>query len=71
MNWKLLRDFGLVAFGSDAVVMFGLSRLSTRRFGPAALALIATIGDAVMPAGASIGVTAMAVGYLLSNASPS
>ena len=71
MSWELLRDLALVAFSCGAVAVFGLSRLPARRFGAADVAFIATIGDAMMLAGASLAVTAMAVGYLVANASPS
>jgi len=71
MSWELLRDLGLVAFACGAAVVFGLSRLLTRRFGATDVAFIATIGDAMMLAGASLAVTAMAIGYLVANASPS
>jgi len=71
MSWELLRDFGLVAFACGALIMFGSSRLLARRFGAIDFAFIATIGDAMMLAGASLAVTAMAVGYLVANASPS
>jgi len=70
MSWELLRDLGLVAFSCGAVAVFGLSRLLARRFG-ADVAFVAAIGDAMMLAGASLAVTAMAVGYLVANASPS
>jgi hypothetical protein len=71
MSWEFLRDFGLITFACGALVVFGLSRLLTRRLGSADVALIATIGDAMMLAGASLAVTAMAIGYLVSGASPS
>jgi hypothetical protein len=71
MSWELLRDLGLVAFFGGAVAVFGLSRLLARRFGAADVAFVTTIGDAMMLAGASLAVTAMAVGYLVANASPS
>jgi hypothetical protein len=53
------------------VAVFGLSRVLARRFGAADVAFIATIGDAMTLASASLAVTAMAVEHLIANASPS
>ena len=71
MSWELMRDFGLVTFACGALVVFGLRRLLTGRLGSADVASISTIGDAMMLAGASLAVAAMAVGYLVSGATPS
>ena len=74
MSWEFLRNVGLVTFACGVVVLFAVFAL--RGFLPRLLqssnvAFAATIGDAMMLAGASLAVTAMAVGYLVSNAGPS
>jgi len=71
MSWELLRDLGLIVFSCGAVAVFGLRRLLAQRLGSADVAFIATVGDAMMLAGASVAVTAMTVGYLLAAAGPS
>jgi hypothetical protein len=71
MSWEFMRDLGLVVFAAGALVAFGLSRILHRQLGTANVALMATIGDAMMLAGASLAVTAMIIGYLSSGESPS
>jgi hypothetical protein len=70
MTWEMLRDLGLVLFAAGAIAAFLLSRVLQRQLGTANVALIATIGDAMMLEGACLAVTAMAIGFLVSNASP-
>ena len=70
MSWEFLRDIGLAIFASGALVVFVLSRMVTSRLGSKDAGFVAIIGDAMMLAGASLAVTAMAVGYLASMAGP-
>ena len=70
MSWESLRDLGLIAFAAGALVAFGLSRILHGQLGSANVALMATVGDAMMLAGASLAVTAMMIGYFASDASP-
>jgi len=69
MSWETLRDLGLIAFVTGALVTFGLSRVFHRQLGAVNAALMSTIGDAMMLAGACLAVTAMVIGYLASGAS--
>jgi len=62
-----MRDFGLVMFGAGATVTFGLSTILLRQLGPTNAVMMATIGDAVMLAGACLAVAAMGIGYLASH----
>jgi hypothetical protein len=71
MSWEFMRDLGLVIFAAGALVAFGLSRILYRQLGSANVALMATIGDAMMLAGACLAVTAMVIGYFISGESPS
>jgi len=71
MSWEFMRDLGLVIFAAGALVAFGLSRILYRQLGSANVALIATIGDAMMLAGACLAVTAMVIGFFISGESPS
>jgi len=71
MSWEFLRDLGLIVFSCGAVAVFGLRRLLARRLSSADAVFVATIGDAMMLAGASVAVTAMAVGYLMAATGPS
>ena len=73
MSWEFLRNVGLVAFvwgGVVVLAVFLLRRFLTRHFTSPNVAFVATLGDAMMLAGASLAVTAMAAGYLVSSASP-
>ncbi len=65
MSWEFLRDLGLVVFFFGVVFAFGLSRILYRLLGPTNAALMTTIGDAMMLAGACLAVTAMMFGYLV------
>jgi hypothetical protein len=71
MSWESLRDLGLITFASGALVAFGLSRILHRQLGSANVALMATVGDAMMLAGACRAVTAMTFGYFVSGENPS
>jgi hypothetical protein len=71
MSWESLRDLGLITFASGALVAFGLSRILHRQLGSANVALMATVGDAMMLAGACLAVTAMMFGYFVSGENPS
>lgn len=64
MSWELMRDIGLVVFAAG-ITAFGLSKISHRHLRLPNAALVATIGDAMMLAGASLAVTAMAFGYFV------
>jgi len=66
MSWEFLRDIGLATFASGALVVLALRRMVTRRLGSKNAGFVAVVGDAMMLAGASLAVTAMAVGYLAS-----
>ena len=66
---EFLRDLGLIIFATGALVVFGLRRILHPQGFPTA-ALIATIGDAMMLAGACLAVTAMAIGYFVPAESP-
>ena len=73
MSLEFLRNVGLVAFVWGGVVVLAVSllrRFLTRHFTFPNVVFVATLGDAMMLAGASLAVTAMAVGYFVSNASP-
>jgi hypothetical protein len=62
ISWEFLRDLGLVVFiAGGALVAFGFSfsRILFRELGPPNVALMTTIGDAMMLAGACLAVTAM------------
>jgi hypothetical protein len=67
---EFLRDLGLIIFATGALVVFGLRRILHRHLGFPNAALIATIGDAMMLAGACLAVTAMAIGYFVPAESP-
>jgi hypothetical protein len=71
MSWEFMRDLGLVIFAAGALVAFGLSRILYRQLGSANVALMATIGDAMMLAGACLAVTAMVIRFFISGESPS
>ena len=71
MSWEFMRDLGLVIFAAGALVAFGLSRILYRQLGSANVAWMATIGDAMMLAGACLAVTAMVIGFFISGESPS
>jgi hypothetical protein len=71
MSWEFMRDLGLVIFAAGALVAFGLSRILYRQLGSANIAMMATIGDAMMLAGACLAVTAMVIGFFISGESPS
>jgi len=71
MSWEFMRDLGLVIFAAGALVAFGLSRILHRQLGTASVALMATIDDAMMLAGACLAATAMIIGYFISADSPS
>lgn len=71
MPWEFMRDLGLVIFAAGALVAFGLSRILYRQLGSANVALMATIGDTMMLAGACLAVTAMVIGFFISGESPS
>ena len=71
MSWEYMRDIGLIMFVSGALVAFGLSRILHRQLGSAKVALMATIGDAMMLFGACLAVTAMVIRFLVSSASSS
>ena len=70
MFWEFMRDLGLITFATGVLVAFGLSRILHRQLGSPNVMLMATIGDAMMLAGACLAVTAMAIGYFVSGASP-
>ena len=70
MSWEFLRDVGLIIFATGAVVVFGLTRILHGRLGSAEVPYMATIGDAMMLAGACLAVTAMAIGYLVRGENP-
>jgi hypothetical protein len=69
MSWEFMRDIGLVIFAAG-ITAFGLSKISRRYLDFSNAALVATIGDAMMLAGASLAVTAMAFGYLVPAETP-
>ena len=69
MSWELMRDIGLVVFATG-IAGFGLSKISHRYLDLPMAALVATIGDAMMLAGASLAVTAMAFGYFMPAQTP-
>jgi uncharacterized membrane-anchored protein len=71
MSWETMRDLGLITFATGALAAFGLTRILHRQLDCAKVALMATIGDAMMLFGACLAVTAMAIGFLVSSASPS
>lgn len=71
MSWEFMRDLGLVIFAAGALVAFGLSRILYRQLGSANVALMATIGNAMMLAGACLAVTAMVIGFFISGEGPS
>lgn len=71
MSWEFMRDLGLVIFAAGALVAFGLSRILYRQLGSANVALMATIGNAMMLAGACLAVTAMVIGFFISGGGPS
>ena len=74
MSWEFLRNFGLLVFASGGLivfVVFAFRRFLFRYLASPDVAFVATIGDAMMLAGASLALAAMAIGYLVSNASPS
>jgi len=58
-----MRDIGLVVFAAGILAGFWLSRILHRYLGFPNAALVATIGDAMMLAGASLAVTATVIGY--------
>jgi hypothetical protein len=64
MIWEFMRDIGLIVF-AVGIFAFGLSKIPRRYLDFPNTALVATIGDAMMLAGASLAVTAMAFGYLV------
>ncbi len=64
-----MRDMGLVIF-AVGMVAFGLSKISYRHLRLPNAALVATIGDAMMLAGASLAVTAMTFGYFIPAEAP-
>lgn len=70
MAWEQLRDLGLIVFAAGALVAFGLSRILHRRLERSNAALVTTIGDAMMLAGACFAVTAMMIGYFISGNGP-
>lgn len=70
MTWEVLRDLGLVMFAVGAIAAFVLSRVLQRQLGTANVAIMATVGDAMMLVGACLAAGAMAIGFLVSNASP-
>jgi hypothetical protein len=70
-SWEAMRDLGIVIFATGAPVAFGLSRILQRQLGSTNVALMAAIGDAMMLAGACLALTAMTIGFFVSNTSPS
>ena len=70
MSSELLRDLGLVIFAAGAILAFGLCRILSRYPGSPDVALMATIGDAMMVGGACLAVTAMTIGYLAPAGNP-
>jgi hypothetical protein len=64
MSWEFMRDIGLVVFATG-IAAFGVSKISHRYLAFPNAALVATIGDAMMLAGASLAVVAMAFGYVM------
>ena len=73
ISWEFMRGFGLVVFAAGgALVAFGFSfsRILLRELGLGNVTLMTTIGDAMMLAGACLGVTAMGIGYLMSTGNP-
>jgi hypothetical protein len=74
MAWEILRDVGLLLFvcgGVVVFVVFALRGFLQRYFASPDVVFVAFLGDAMMLAGASLAVTAIAVGYLTAIASPS
>ena len=69
MSWEFMRDIGLVVF-AVGIAAFGLSKISYRHLRLPNAALVATIGDAMMLAGASLAATAMAFGYFIPAEAP-
>jgi hypothetical protein len=73
MSWELMRDIGLSIFaagGALVVFRFSFSRILLRELGSANVTLMVTIADAMMLAGASLAVTAMAFGYFIPAEAP-
>jgi hypothetical protein len=71
ISWQFMRDLGLIIFVTSLVLVVSrFSRFFLRELGSANVALMATIGDAMMLTGACVAVTAMAIGYLMSVGSP-
>ena len=73
ISWEFMRDLGLVLFAAGgALVAFGFSfsRILLRELGPPNVALMTTIGDAMMLAGACLAVTAMGMGYFMPAGNP-
>ena len=56
ISWEFMRNLGLVVFaagGALVTLAFSFSRILLRELGPPNVALMTTIGDAMMLAGAS------------------
>ena len=73
LSWEFMRDLGLVVFGvGGALVAFGFSfsRILLRELGAPNVALMTTIGDAMMLTGACLAVTAIGIGYLMPAGNP-
>jgi hypothetical protein len=67
ISWEFIRDLGLIIFGAGTtLVVCRYSRIFLQELGVANITLMATVGDAMMLAGACLAVTAMAIGYLMS-----
>jgi hypothetical protein len=63
MSWEFMRDIGLVF--AAGIAAFALSKIPHRYLDFPNAPLVATIGDAMMLAGAFLAVTAMAFGYFM------
>ena len=71
ISWEFMRDLGLVIFVVGIVLVVSrFTRIFLRELGAANVTLMATIGDAMMLAGACLAVTAMVIGYLMPAGSP-
>ena len=73
LSWEFMRDLGLVVFAAGGALVafaFSFSQILLRELGLPNVALMTTIGDAMMLAGACLAVTAMGMGYLMPTGYP-
>jgi hypothetical protein len=69
LSWEFMRDLGLVVFAAGGRLL--PSDLASAKFCfESSVALMTTIGDAMMLAGACLAVTAMGIGYLMPAGNP-